>query len=141
MSSNFSAAFGAERLIDGSLSGGAITDAGRREWASVHVNTSRGPIGHIAVFNVRTTGDPTALGQFEVCVGSSYGDCEQVCGATSYAAASEPLPYILACDHASSSNASYATIVQSGDFDRFLSLAEIQVFLRSESPHPAPHTG
>ena len=126
LSSTFSAAYGANTLIDGSLATVSATNLGVNNWASVRVAAGT-PIAYVAVYNrVDSAAYQEWLSPFEVWVGGYYGD---VSSASAYRCAEMVVPtgagpFMAPCY--SVSTRAYVTVRQVGAA-RYLTIAEVKL--------------
>lgn len=124
-----------ENCIDGDTSSASeslcASKSRNNNWISVRV-TGTAAIGDVAVWNrVDNTEFAEWLGDFEVWLGATVGDTASAtsskCGEASYDEQTNSRPYVVSCGQVTSSGR-YVTVKQIG-LKRFLSLAEVQVFL------------
>lgn len=124
-----------ENCIDGDTSSASeslcASQSRNNNWISVRV-TGTAAIGDVAVWNrVDNTEFAEWLGDFEVWLGATVGDTASAtsskCGEASYDEQTNSRPYVVSCGQVTSSGR-YVTVKQIG-LKRFLSLAEVQVFL------------
>jgi hypothetical protein len=105
------------------------------QWVSVEVKNGK-RIGYVAVWN---RNDNTVyqdwLYPFEVWLGTSYGSYTQHrCGVVTTA---QPNPVLVECGDVPD-GMSYATLVLRSGTERFLSIAELEVFESTTPPSPRP---
>ena len=107
-------------------------------WLTVRVPGGT-PIGYVALHNRRDQYLQHQLGSFEIWVGNAPGDTTSdsavKCGEARFDAALEPAPYVLWCNGEVSGG--FVTLKQTGPA-RYLSIAEMEVYVRLAPPPPLP---
>jgi len=140
MSSTVNAQYPASHAIDNDPSTLTATGSGIGNWLSVEL-ASDTRVGEVAVVNRNDNADLAAwLGDFEVWVGGSAGGTTPPtatkCGEASYDAQVNARPYVISCG--GNRLARFVTIKQVGAPARYLTLAQVEVYVAQIGPSPPP---
>ena len=131
MSSSLSVQYPAANAIDGNRQTIVASRLEAGAWATAHMAAAPPPLAFVAVYNrADTLHNRRWLSPFEVWLGDSPGATTTRCGDVT-ASSDSVGPYIVRCDHATSSGAAisgrYVTVRQTGAA-RYLSFAELEAY-------------